>query len=321
MSRKYRTRALRALSQVQQVSALAFGSFVVVHLTAPALALVAPSDPHELATGTMLLGRVWYQNAVSEPVLVWGALAVHLTSSLARKAIVLFWAPKPNKAQEDAQGTGSDQDPSQQHIQTWTQKLAAAVQAATRRASLASDLHTLAGTLLVPFVLHHAYLNRIVPSRSTPPVNSLSPSELDYAYVAHGFGPAPATAETSLLHPASAVSPRAAFSTVAYGVLIGLTVYHSTHGVRKILRWRNQEKARSHKRLESDSGKPADSPVPTPTSAKSRRTWDVGAGVATAVVCGGLFRLVQGVDKQPPFLLNRFEACYSLVWPYATLHR
>lgn len=53
--------------------------------------------------------------------------------------------------------------------------------------SLPFSVHTITGFILIPAVTIHSYLNRIAPSSSSTPINELSPSELDYSYVTHGF--------------------------------------------------------------------------------------------------------------------------------------
>ncbi|KAL9940140.1 hypothetical protein V8E36_000845 [Tilletia maclaganii] len=309
--RKRRARVLRTLSQAQQVSALAFGSFLVVHLSAPALAFIAPPESsHELATGTMLLGRVWYQSALSEPVLVWGALGVHLASSLVRKAVVVFWAAPPppttTGSQEASRGT-ADESRGAEQLGGRNETGYAALKSGFRRLARLSDAHTLSGTLLVPFVLHHAYLNRIVPSRPQAPINALSPSELNYTYVAHGFGGIYAGSSSS----------RALVTSALYGALIGLSVYHTSHGLRKILHWRST--TQSQPKTLSSSAKRSD-PQLRPSKSRTvsrKRPWNLGAGIATAVLCGGLIRIVRDADRSPAFLAKRFEVCYSLVWPYS----
>ncbi|KAE8210563.1 hypothetical protein CF327_g5570 [Tilletia walkeri] len=326
-TRKRRARVLRALSQAQQVSALAFGSFAVVHLAAPALALIARrNEAHELATGTMLLGRVWYQNVLSEPIIVWGALSVHLASSFARKGIVVLFPASSTTSASPLGRQLSDKDEgdegqqverkSQDSLSDYVQGLCSYGKSAFRRLSTFSDLHTVSGWILAPFVLHHAYLNRIVPSNPQHPISALSPSELEYTYVAHAFGPAPGALQTP-----SWIPSRAVLSSVAYATLIGLSMYHSAHGVRKILAWsaRGSGTGTSDRRKSVDSTESSSETVASGkvgTAARRRRPWNLAAGVATVVLCGGLTRLVMEADGSPPFLSRRFEACYTLVWPY-----
>ncbi|CAD6923230.1 unnamed protein product [Tilletia controversa] len=198
---------------------------------------------------------------------------------------------------------------------------------AFRRLTIFSDVHTLSGWLLAPFVLHHAYLNRIVPSSPQPPINALSPSELDYTYVTHAFG-----AAAGALTTASRSTSRSLLSSVSYAALIGLSLYHSSHGIRKILEWRARatgtgtgrgtggasDRRASLSNTEARSGQVAEAGgiAKVSDTSRRRRPWDLAAIVATLVVGGGLTRLVLEADGQPPFLLRRYEACYSLVWPY-----
>ncbi|KAK0557703.1 hypothetical protein OC846_000270 [Tilletia horrida] len=326
-SRKRRSQVLRSLSQAQQVSALAFGSFLTVHIAAPALALLAPpGSSHDVATGTMLLGRVWYQNPASEPALVWGALTVHLLSGLARKAIIVLWEPPLAEDDDGDAALGKSGEASGSSTTSTERRKRKRRTLAQRVAALPSDWQTISGALLVPFTLHHAYLNRVVPARSSYPITNLSPSELDYTYVAHGFS--------------HTLIPRAIVSTAAYTALIGLSVFHTCKGLQKMVRWRSlasktQENSKAPAADElgpsssvssalSDSGSSeiskADSVIQRRLLRQRRnRQWDAAAGITTALICGGLLRLVRETDSTPAFLAKRYEACYTLVWPYSRI--
>lgn len=81
--RSLRSQLLRAATQVQNISAMGFGAFLVLHLAAPLGAAVGLD-----ASQIMLLTREYYQTPVLEPLLVWGSLAAHVASSVARRAIL-----------------------------------------------------------------------------------------------------------------------------------------------------------------------------------------------------------------------------------------
>lgn len=137
---------LRAATLAQSASAATIGSVLIVHLAAPVAASLGGAD---MANQTMLLGREYYQSALLEPVLVWGALGVHLVAALVRRQCL----PRaPRCAWRDAR---------------WW--------------------HRLAGLALAPVLLLHVVTNRLVPSRSAAPMRELSPAELDMSYVSVGF--------------------------------------------------------------------------------------------------------------------------------------
>ena len=73
--------ALSLATRLQSASALSFFAFLALHLAAP-LSAAFKLD----ASTTMLLTREYYQTSLLEPILVWGSLAVHVTSSITRRA-------------------------------------------------------------------------------------------------------------------------------------------------------------------------------------------------------------------------------------------
>lgn len=78
-----RSRLLRVATRLQDVSALSFSAFLVLHLAAPIGAAVGLD-----ASGIMLLAREYYQTGLLEPILVWGSLSLHVLSSVARRALL-----------------------------------------------------------------------------------------------------------------------------------------------------------------------------------------------------------------------------------------
>ncbi|GAC99400.1 hypothetical protein PHSY_007001 [Pseudozyma hubeiensis SY62] len=81
----------------------------------------------------------------------------------------------------------------------------------------------MSGWLLAPFVVHHAALNRLIPSMDRAPISGLSPSELDYSFVSH-----------TLSHPTTGVK---ATMALAYTVLVGAFAVHATYAVPALLRF------------------------------------------------------------------------------------
>ncbi|SHO79940.1 Hypothetical protein MSYG_4295 [Malassezia sympodialis ATCC 42132] len=151
----WRSRALAAATTVQTGTAATIGAMLVTHLAAPVVAAVAGPAAVDMANQTMLLGRVYYQHAFVEPVLVWGALSAHVIASLVRRALL------PGRQLRS---------PKHWTWRTW---------------------HNAAGLALVPVLLVHVLTNRLAPASAHPAIAELSPSELDLSYVAWGFAHAP----------------------------------------------------------------------------------------------------------------------------------
>ncbi|WFC96447.1 hypothetical protein MBRA1_003104 [Malassezia brasiliensis] len=113
----------------------------------------------------MLLGRVYYQNALVEPVLVWGALGAHLVASAVRAALLPARRTTGKARRWD-----------------WAQ------------------WQRVAGYVLAPVLLIHIWTNRVAPSRDIPPISALSPSELELSYVGYAFRTPRFAARTTVLY-------------------------------------------------------------------------------------------------------------------------
>lgn len=78
----------RYATLAQSASAATVGSVLIVHLAAPVVAALVPSPGGvDWANQTMLLGREYYQQALLEPLVVWGAMGVHLCASALRRCL------------------------------------------------------------------------------------------------------------------------------------------------------------------------------------------------------------------------------------------
>jgi hypothetical protein len=169
---------LTTLTTVQHTSALLFGSFLFVHLAAPATAVVAgEGNATDLATKTMILGRVYYQNIISEPIVVYGAALAHIMSGIAKRALRLY-ARQQRSASSPKEADG---------VEPYRLKDAGEANVPKNRSLALPSIHTMTGLLLAPALAVHVALNRLVPAGSTSPINELSPSELDYSFVTYGF--------------------------------------------------------------------------------------------------------------------------------------
>ncbi|KAF6767386.1 protein of unknown function DUF1691 [Kalmanozyma brasiliensis GHG001] len=205
----HRRRTLSVLTRLQSASAAALGAFGVVHLSAPLVGLLHlggdVNDRVDAVSRWMLLGRVAYQSSIGEAVL-WAALATHLVSGVAKRLVTRFTVAR------------SATEPSEVKQQAALEEAVAVPTRAPAKLSMAQK----SGYVLAPFVIHHAFVNRILPSSSKPPISNVSPSELDYSFVAH-----------TLSHTNTAIR---IFSATAYTVLIGAFAVHTVYAVPALLR-------------------------------------------------------------------------------------
>ncbi|SNX81980.1 uncharacterized protein MEPE_00685 [Melanopsichium pennsylvanicum] len=214
----YRRRTLSILARLQSASAAALVAFGVVHLSAPLVGLLQlggdVNDRVDAVSGWMLLGRVAYQSGVGEAAL-WAALGAHLVAGITKRLVTCFTV-----ARTSAESTISTEltDSAEAKEQ------ATAAASTPPRASWKLSIAQKSGYVLAPFALHHALVNRIIPSSASPPISSLSPSELDYSFVSH-----------TLSHPNVIV--RLTMAT-AYTVLIGAFAVHTVYAVPVLLRCR-----------------------------------------------------------------------------------
>lgn len=205
-----RRRVLSVLRRVQTGSAAAMAAFGVVHLSAPLVGLLHlggdVNDRVDAVSRWMLLGRVAYQSALGE-ALLWTALATHLLAGITKRLVTRFTTAAPTRTADNVRNVNVEEPTVVEEPLKRTAKLSVA------QAS---------GYMLAPFVLHHAWINRIVPSTPKPPISSLSPSELDYSFVAH-----------TLSHPNTGV--RIIMAT-AYTVLIAAFAVHTSYAIPALLR-------------------------------------------------------------------------------------
>ena len=156
----WRGRALRVLTAAQTGSAMTLGALLIVNLAMPVAAAVGPSP--ETANETMLLGREVYQRALTEPLMVWGALGTHVISSMLRRALL------------------SVRSGSARSWKAWLASL-------WPRGWRSTDWQVAAAYVLAPVLLIHVSANRLAPMTDAPPIRGLSPAELDLSYVSYGL--------------------------------------------------------------------------------------------------------------------------------------
>ncbi|KDR81910.1 hypothetical protein GALMADRAFT_90357 [Galerina marginata CBS 339.88] len=81
---KVRASALPILTKTAHFSAPFITTFLLIHLSAPALANIGGSS---LSSRTMLLGREYYQTILSEPLLILGPLTLHAVSGSLKRLL------------------------------------------------------------------------------------------------------------------------------------------------------------------------------------------------------------------------------------------
>ncbi|KAJ4482802.1 hypothetical protein C8J55DRAFT_510674 [Lentinula edodes] len=194
-SLSFRQRLLSLITLSSHVSAPFITTFLLIHLSAPALANVGGSS---LSSQVMLLGREYYQTSLAEPYLVLGPLAVHALSGLIRRALIMY--PKIKSPSITDENTSKPL--------TFSQRIRGALPTTT----LSFTAYTV--LLLLPI---HLGIHRILPQTTTPPVLSLGPSELDYSFVQYGLQRWPAR------------------TWAMYAVLVGAAITHAVEGSRVLM--------------------------------------------------------------------------------------
>ena len=190
-----RRQAEAILTNVAHISAPFLTIFIIVHLSAPALANVGGSSLSSnvmvrdiisqtkemtfTASPTKLLGREYYQTAFGERYLLFAPLAAHVASNIAKRVI------SPRSAL-----------------------------AYPRR--ITSTLSLAAYSTLLIFLPIHFLTHRVYPADPSPPVFAVGPSELDFEFVKTGLAKFPWR------------------SWVLYGGLVASVMLHAVEGVQII---------------------------------------------------------------------------------------
>ncbi|PWN38877.1 hypothetical protein IE81DRAFT_68985 [Ceraceosorus guamensis] len=272
------------LRRISHLSASAFGVFVIVHISAPVVAAIAPpNSAQEWAGKTMLLGRVYYQGAWSEPVLVWAMLGAHISSSLSRRLL---------------RSTASTTSPVTQRFK-------------------APSSHTTSAIILLPLLALHSLTTRLMPARK-----GIS-EVLDHSFVARGFQTWPllnccsyaALLGAMLIH--SIGGARRIYSTwrptlrywrpgrdskaaaAASDALLDPAARKDERGARALAR-------KMDARI---NGK------------RRRDATLLGGGIASLWLALGLTRIVADGADVGPVMLEKYDACYLAVWPYNVVRR
>ncbi|KAG0230522.1 hypothetical protein BGX31_005804 [Mortierella sp. GBA43] len=258
----------QGLGRLQACSAMAFGTFGIIHLVPPILATVGGV---ELANKALIWGRVYYQTYGIEQVLVYGSLGIHLGTSLCRFAVRMVWKAKALIAGEDRSLS--------RHTETTTTTTTTAISTESTVTSVASSTstvnggtrsgsgsapglfsyHRVAGWLLTPFVLAHMDQMRMIPLEFLG-----DSSMLDYSYVTFLY---------RMKRP------------VPYALLVGLMAYHMFSGAPVAF---NMILPKGSKRR-----------IATQKLVQSKRARMVVAGVVSSAVLVGVIRIMMAKGPIP----------------------
>jgi len=330
--------AVPLLKLVQSLSACSFSFFTVVHLSAPLSALL-PSRPKYIssaenrANGFLLIGRELYQGEWTEPILVYGSLGLHIASGVFNRWIKVLqrierrkWKrealrlemknitsskdssaglPSLNQGEKELLVDEMDQLDAElveiKNDQTLEIEEDIVVPSA-RNSSIIPPLttHHMTGYALIPIVIHHLYIHRILPSSPLPPISSLSPSFFNYTFTA-----------LSLTH--SSPYLRIA-STLSYASLASLATYHALVGWRILL---DPTAPRSLQQKRPKAG-----PISRRRKITKGREWQavwtalvVGLGVGTVRIAGGLGG--ERIGTNPEWIAKRMDYVLRRGWGVA----
>ncbi len=163
------------------------------------------------------------------------------------------------------------------------------------------------GYVLLPLLVPHLMLHRLIPATDGPPINALSPSEMGYEFV----GYACATRK---------------WMTAGYVVLTGVALWHGIVGGLKVLQWarglmrRAEDVKELGEKLLEDTA--ADSSKAHPVEKKRRRRAHVSQAeklrairtlvtTITTAVCVGLVRLTADAQGLSSFVASRYDAVFA----------
>ncbi|QRW27223.1 hypothetical protein RhiXN_01818 [Rhizoctonia solani] len=187
---------LRGLTYAQHLPTPFITTFMLIHLSAPALASIGGTD---VANQVMLLGREYYHGVPQEKSLVFLPITIHVGASLLKRVLklgrrlVVRSEKKGNRTVEESANSGTNSlTPSNVLVRT--------------------------GYPLLLMLIPHIATHRLIPSSPVPPISSISPSELDYTFVHFGLRNWPIR------------------SWLMYAVLVGAGITHVIHGMPVVWR-------------------------------------------------------------------------------------
>lgn len=155
----------------------------------------------------------------------------------------------------------------------------------------------IAGWVLLPLVLPHLWLHRVLPSEASAPISALSPSEFGYEFAGH----------------AAATRP---WMTAGYLALSAFGVYHALVGGMQVVGWAKRLAGVKPKAKAVTFNEPEEI-----TERRKSRTlrpiYSVVAG-SVGIVALGLFRMARDADALTANTLLRYKAVYQSA-PWAAI--
>ncbi|GAA5875273.1 hypothetical protein JCM16303_000565 [Sporobolomyces ruberrimus] len=328
------------LRLTQSLSACSFSIFSIIHLSSPLTALLPSrpkyiSSPENRANGFLLIGRELYQGEWTEPILVYGSLIVHVGSGVVNRWLKVLqrietrkWKreqlrtelknitmaegeeyyelPRMNQGEKELLVEEMDQLDAELVEQGSKEEIIVpSSTSSTSSNSLIPPIttHQKTGYVLIPIVLHHLYVHRLLPSSPLPPISSLSPSFFNYTF-------------TSLSLNHSSLYLRIA-STLSYASLASIATYHAIVGLRILY---DPTAPRSLQPKRPKAGPPS----------RRRKLWRgrewqgvwtavvVGLGVGTARIAGKLGG-EKMVGTNPEWITRKMDYVLKKGWGVATV--
>ncbi|GMK59588.1 hypothetical protein CspeluHIS016_0801940 [Cutaneotrichosporon spelunceum] len=179
---------------------------------------------------------------------------------------------------------------------------------AYRTGRFRTTTHTVLGYVLIPLVVPHLMLHRLIPATEGPPINSLSPSEMGYEFVGYACG-------------------TRKWMTAGYVLLTGVALWHGVIGLGKAIQWAKGLGGRADReggsRKEADSKMDANasekkrSKLPASQAEKQRATRSLITTI-TMAVCVGLVRLTADAQGLSSLAASRYDAVFAAA-PWASI--
>lgn len=172
--------------------------------------------------------------------------------------------------------------------------------------------------MLIPLVVPHLMLHRLIPQTASPPISSMSPSEFGYEFVGNAVATRP-------------------WMTAGYVVLTAAGLWHGLVGAGKVFNWAQRlfKKSKVHAEVKEviekgeaaiqeqtgHEAKPASGHEAKPAKRpKSRRVFSVRSIVMSlvGVVCIGLVRMGRDVQGISTVKVGRYTAVFDAA-PWARI--
>ncbi|PLW09769.1 hypothetical protein PCANC_12621 [Puccinia coronata f. sp. avenae] len=196
----------RILELAQDLSGLAFSSFMVVHLASPIGAAILGGSggrsSESVASSIQLAGRVVYQDGrFREALFVWIPLGTHLVVALLRRVTRINRQRKIRAQLELRAQAAEDLPPSGRRTRAMTQSTAQWLMS-----YLPSTSHAIAGYVAIPFLINHIVNHRL----------SASPSLRSFQFVSFNLQQYPLLA------------------SIQYAGLLSASLYHALVGLDQV---------------------------------------------------------------------------------------